>query len=188
MCPNHVEQFIDAKLVNSTRLTERLALWQKYARDPINPDTVRMEFLRKARSGKLFNRSKTLKAQRPENLRIKVPDYIKRAYKNRPTGFPIQQSDILLRPNKGHQELNEDQDEWLKSLVALQSSLAKMETKVEEPPKKPKIVKKMHKRNKFKVEEDESTDSECELGNSFFVEFIIHFYTFNIYIYIYISY
>ena len=164
MCPNHVEQFIDSKLVNSTRLTERLALWQKYARDPINPDTVRMEFLRKARSGKLFNRSKTLKAQRPENLRIKVPDYIKRAYKNRPTGFPIQQSDILLRPNKGHQELNEDQDEWLKSLVALQSSLAKMETKVEEPPKKPKIIKKMHKRHKFKVEEDESTDSECELG------------------------
>ena len=35
MCPNHVEQFIDAKLVKSTRLSERLDLWQKYARNPI---------------------------------------------------------------------------------------------------------------------------------------------------------
>ena len=127
MCPNHVEQFIDSKLVTSTRLSERLALWQKYAREPINVDAVRIEFLRKARSGKLFQRSKTLKAQRPENLRIKVPDFIKNAYKNKATGFPVHNSENLKfksQNNKGQKELNEDQEEWLKSLVALQSSLA----------------------------------------------------------------
>ena len=97
MCPNHVEQFIDSKLVTSTRLSERLVLWQKYAREPINQDAVRIEFLRKARSGKLFQRSKTLKAQRPENLRIKVPDFIKNAYKNKTSGFPVQHADVLLR-------------------------------------------------------------------------------------------
>ena len=135
MCSNHVEQFIDSKLVTSTRLSERLALWQKYAREPLNVDAVRIEFLRKARSGKLFQRSKTLKAQRPENLRIKVPDYIKNAYKNKATGFPIHSNEnhtilagkFKYQNDKGQQkELNEDQEEWLKSLVALQSSLAGM--------------------------------------------------------------
>ena len=130
MCPNHVEQFIDSKLVTSTRLSERLALWQKYAREPINVDSVRIEFLRKARSGKLFQRGKTLKAQRPENLRIKVPDFIKNAYKNKATGFPIHSSsneNPTIEAGKFKQkELNEDQEEWLKSLVALQSSLAGM--------------------------------------------------------------
>ena len=90
MCPNHVEQYIDSKLVTSTRLSERLALWQKYARAPINMETVRMEFFRKVRTGKLFQKSKTLKAQRPENMRIKVPPYIKKLYKNPTSGFPLE--------------------------------------------------------------------------------------------------
>ena len=90
MCPNHVEQYIDSKLVTSTRLSERLALWQKYARAPINMETVRMEFFRKVRTGKLFQKSKTLKAQRPENMRIKVPPYIKKLYKYPTSGFPLE--------------------------------------------------------------------------------------------------
>ena len=47
MCPNHVEQIIDSKLVKSTRLSERMDLWKKYARNPINVETVRLEFFRK---------------------------------------------------------------------------------------------------------------------------------------------
>ena len=151
MCPNHVEQFIDSKLVTSTRLSERLALWQKYARDPINVETVRMEFFRKVRSGKLFRRSKTLKAQRPQNMRIQVPPYIKALYKNPTSGFPLE-SHEPIKAKRPRKDLDEDQEEWLKSVIALQSSIAQTETKKAEKPKKAKIT-----------EEDDSTDSECEM-------------------------
>ena len=125
MCPNHVEQFIDSKLVKSTRLSERLDLWQKYARNPINVETVRLQFFRKARSGKLFQKSRTLKAQRHENFRMKVPQFIKNSYKNRNlTGFPVEHSETLLKKRRTAEDLNQDEEDWLKGLVALQSSLA----------------------------------------------------------------
>ncbi len=49
MCPAHPEHLIDSKLVGSTSLTERLRLWNKYARSPVDTESVRLEFFRKAR-------------------------------------------------------------------------------------------------------------------------------------------
>ncbi len=49
MCPTHPEHAIDSKLVGSTSLTERLRLWNKYARCPVDVESVRLEFFRKAR-------------------------------------------------------------------------------------------------------------------------------------------
>ena len=166
MCPNHVEQYIDSKLVSSTRLSERLALWQKYARAPINMETVRMEFFRKVRTGKLFQKSKTLKAQRPENMRIKVPPYIKNLYKNPTSGFPLEQQQQLsieqplnpIRPSS--KDLHEDQEEWLKSVIALQTSIVHEESKKVHKAKK---VKKIKSKAKGASEDSDSTDSECEM-------------------------
>ena len=69
MCPSHVEHFIDSNLLKSTRLTERLKLWNKFARQPVDTETVRTDFFRKARTGKLFQKSKI---RRPLETRLKV--------------------------------------------------------------------------------------------------------------------
>lgn len=159
MCPNHVEKFIDSNLLTSTRLSERIALWQKYARTPVNDESVRLEFFRKVRSGKLYQKSRTLKAQRSENLRVKVPQYIKNAYKNPGAGFPIERTHDLLNVDRTPRDMTQDQEEWIKGLVALQSSLA--QEQIDQPPPPKKSKKKVEK--KPKEEEEDSTDSECEL-------------------------
>ena len=70
MCPNHVENYLDANLVNSTSLTARLKVWQKHARKPVDTETVRLEFFRKVRSGKLFQRSRAKRS--PLDNRVKA--------------------------------------------------------------------------------------------------------------------
>ena len=140
--------------MTSTRLSERLALWQKYARDPINVETVRMEFFRKVRTGKLFQRSKTLKAQRPQNMRIQVPPYIKNMYKNPTKGFPLESSEPIKIKRSEKEDLNADQEEWLRSVIALQTSIAHTETKKSQ---------KLKTKAKTLNEDADSTDSECEM-------------------------
>ena len=73
MCPNHVENYLDANLVTSTSLTERLKVWQKYARRPVDTETVRLEFFRKVRSGKLFQRGRTRRS--PLDNRVKASQF-----------------------------------------------------------------------------------------------------------------
>ena len=47
MCPNHVEHFLDLNMLTSTRLTERLKLWQKYSLKKLDSQTVMIDFLNK---------------------------------------------------------------------------------------------------------------------------------------------
>ncbi len=71
MCPNHVENYLDAHLLTSTSLTERLKLWNKYARRPVDTESVRLEFFRKVRSGKLYQSGRP-KRKPLENFRVKA--------------------------------------------------------------------------------------------------------------------
>ena len=83
MCPNHVENFIDSNLVTSTSLTERLKLWNKYggsksgSGSSFNPDTIKLEFFRKVRKGKLYERGVKRARTVRQDQRIKVPQYVK---------------------------------------------------------------------------------------------------------------
>ena len=80
MCPNHVENFIDSNFVSSTSLTERLKLWNKYGGSKsasFNPDTIKLEFFRKVRKGKLYERGVTRARAVHQDQRIRVPQYIK---------------------------------------------------------------------------------------------------------------
>ena len=86
MCPNHVENFIDSSLVTSTSLTERLKLWNKYggsksgsnsSAGTFNPDTIKLEFFRKVRKGKLYERGVKRARTVRQDHRIKVPQYVK---------------------------------------------------------------------------------------------------------------
>ena len=69
MCPAHPEQFLDANLVTTTSLSERLRIWKKFAREPVDTETVRLEFFRKVRMGRLYQRCKR---RIPMQNRVKV--------------------------------------------------------------------------------------------------------------------
>ena len=97
MCPNHVENFIDSNLVTSTSLTERLKLWNKYggsksgSGNNFNPDTIKLEFFRRVRKGKLYEKGVKRARVVSQDKRIRVPQYIKvhisQHYKNCNTTF-----------------------------------------------------------------------------------------------------
>uniref|UniRef100_T1EGY8 PHD-type domain-containing protein n=1 Tax=Helobdella robusta TaxID=6412 RepID=T1EGY8_HELRO len=46
MCPNHVEHVIDEVLLDSTRLSRRIELWEKYTA-PLDVDAVKINFLKR---------------------------------------------------------------------------------------------------------------------------------------------
>ncbi|VDK56883.1 unnamed protein product [Anisakis simplex] len=50
MCPAHVEHFTDRKLLKSISITERMKLWQKHARQPVEDLTVKLRFIDKTKS------------------------------------------------------------------------------------------------------------------------------------------
>lgn len=139
MCPNHVEHFLDSNLVSSTSVTQRLKIWQKYARTPLNPDSVRLEFFRKVRTGKLFRSGRNAKLEKPIENRIKVPGCIKNHYRNRIEPFPLEHSGTLLGParqtesemspseNPGSRQMSSDEKEWLMNIISLQTSVLKID-------------------------------------------------------------
>ena len=141
MCPNHVEHFLDSNLVSSTSVTERLKIWQKFARTPLNPDSVRLEFFRKVRTGKLFRSGRNAKLPKPNENRIKVPGYVKTHYRNRIEPFPIEHSEALLGPTRqlgseaiasasasdlGSRQMSADEKEWLMNIISLQTCVLKI--------------------------------------------------------------
>ncbi|XP_034235871.1 PHD finger protein 12 [Thrips palmi] len=139
MCPNHVEQAIDEKLLTSLSVTQRVALWDKYT-GPIDQDTIKTEFLQKTRRQNPPFRFKVKLA--PRN-RAKVPNSVKEMYKNRPPLVPslrdvLRDSEVngswadikAVAPESKVQDAGIDgpteteQEEWLSGIVALQTSIA----------------------------------------------------------------
>ncbi|XP_052891501.1 PHD finger protein 12 [Anopheles moucheti] len=84
MCPNHVEQFVDAKMVTSVSATERIRLWNQFNND-IDHETVKTEFLRKVhRKHPPFR----LRQKVRPRTKIMVPPSIEYHYQNRPPLLP----------------------------------------------------------------------------------------------------
>ncbi|RLU21734.1 hypothetical protein DMN91_006110 [Ooceraea biroi] len=104
MCPNHPNHFIDQNLLTSCRVTERIKLWDRYANQRIDQHTVKLDFLRKARTANPLFRTKVRLEGRP---RIKVPYSIKYQYENPPELDPVRfYQDSLVWPVKN--TANED--------------------------------------------------------------------------------
>ncbi|KAK5638701.1 hypothetical protein RI129_012996 [Pyrocoelia pectoralis] len=78
LCPNHVEHFLDCKLLTSASASERIKLWDKFT-GPVDQDAIKMEFFRKAHRKNPPFRVKVKLAQRG---RIQVPPMVKYHYKN----------------------------------------------------------------------------------------------------------
>uniref|UniRef100_A0A1I7Y7K6 PHD-type domain-containing protein n=1 Tax=Steinernema glaseri TaxID=37863 RepID=A0A1I7Y7K6_9BILA len=107
MCPMHAEHAIDEKLTTLS-LTERLDLWKKHARQPIDEDAVKLEFLTKCNSGELIPMTKRFDLLSAGTRRRSVPKAVKEMYKKRWT----HPSDQMLATE-------EERDEWLASVLEL---------------------------------------------------------------------
>ncbi|XP_035900452.1 PHD finger protein 12 [Anopheles stephensi] len=84
MCPNHVEQFVDSKMVSTVSATERIRLWNQFSND-IDPEKVKTEFLRKVhRKNPPFR----LKQKVRPRTKIIVPRSIAYHYQHRPPMLP----------------------------------------------------------------------------------------------------
>ncbi|KAH9502835.1 PHD finger protein 12 [Bulinus truncatus] len=126
MCPNHVEHFLDANLVKSQSLTERLRLWDRYT-GLVDSHAVKVDFLNKIhRKHPMFRFRRKL----PPRLTISVPPAVKYLYQNPPTLLPepgrAVTSAISENGSRGTPIATlEEQDEWLSSVVSMQASIAK---------------------------------------------------------------
>lgn len=100
MCPNHVEQFIDWKLVNSVSATERMKLWNHFNAN-IDQDTVKNEFFRKVhRRNPPFRIKQRLRVRD----RIEIPAMIEYHYQNPPDMLPSLRE--LLRAKKFNRKVD----------------------------------------------------------------------------------
>lgn len=167
MCPNHVEHFLDSNLVPSTSVTERLKIWHKYARTPVNPDTVRLEFFRRVRTGKLFRSGRIKKLTKPVETRIKVPGFVKAHYRDRVAPLAVEKSSAASNlesepldfvTTNEPKDLNSDQRDWLLSILSLQTSIPKAESSTEDSRAKIKRSWRKKRRN-TKNQKKQSTDS-----------------------------
>ncbi|XP_064650463.1 PHD finger protein 12-like [Lineus longissimus] len=124
MCPNHPENFVDEKLLKSLSLTERVALWDKFNGN-VNAHTVKIDFLKHIhRKNPPFR----IKVAHPKREAVKVPNAIKQQYLYPPPLMPRpNEAPRILDPNNGvtSEISQEDQDEWLSSVVALQTSISR---------------------------------------------------------------
>ncbi|KAK0416373.1 hypothetical protein QR680_012446 [Steinernema hermaphroditum] len=105
MCPMHAEHAIDQKLTTLS-LTERLALWRKHARQPIDEDAVKLQFLTKCNSGDVIPMTKRFDLLTSGTRRRTVPKAIKEMYKRRWTN-----------PREEIMSTEDERDEWLASVL-----------------------------------------------------------------------
>ncbi|XP_049535294.1 PHD finger protein 12 [Anopheles darlingi] len=84
MCPNHVEQFVDWKLVNSVSASERIRLWNQFNGD-VDHELVKTEFIRMVHRKNPPFRFKQKLRQRPKFI---VPPAIEHMYRNPPPLLP----------------------------------------------------------------------------------------------------
>ncbi|KAM3956797.1 uncharacterized protein ACR2FA_009239 [Aphomia sociella] len=93
MCPNHVEQYIDWKLVNSISATERVALWEKFS-GPVDQHAIKVDFIRRAR-----NPHPPFRLRVPAGVRgrVRVPRMVRLHYARPPPLLPTRREYVRCR-------------------------------------------------------------------------------------------
>ncbi|XP_050409401.1 PHD finger protein 12 [Patella vulgata] len=133
MCPNHIENITDEKLLKSVSLVERIKLWDKYS-GHVDQHTVKVKFLQKTHQKHPLFR---IKHQHPLRKTITVPQSIKDHYNNPPPLLPTPRGITEPNPDPSHPPIPsttegiqaatlEEQEEWLSGVVSLQTSIAKL--------------------------------------------------------------
>ncbi|CAH2051599.1 unnamed protein product, partial [Iphiclides podalirius] len=113
MCPNHVEQYIDWKLVNSISATERVALWDKFSA-PVDQHAIKIDFIRRAR------RPRPAFRLRAGGLRgrVAVPAMVRLHYRRPPPLLPSRREHVRcaavlskLKAGGAYSESEEEREE-----------------------------------------------------------------------------
>ncbi|CAH0696949.1 unnamed protein product [Spodoptera exigua] len=121
MCPNHVEQYIDWKLVNSISATERVALWEKFS-GPVDQQAVKVDFIRRARKVRPAFRMKVPVATRG---RVVVPAMVRQHYDHPPPLLPSRREYVRCRnvlknlKNSGNYDPSEEEEDGPKHKICL---------------------------------------------------------------------
>ncbi|XP_038217535.1 PHD finger protein 12 [Zerene cesonia] len=89
MCPNHVENFIDWKLVRSISAVERGALWDRFGA-PLDQHAVKVDFIRRARKHRH-------RVPRGIRGRVVVPRMVRMHYRKPPPLLPARREHVRCR-------------------------------------------------------------------------------------------
>ena len=171
MCPNHVETFLDTKL-QTTSVTERVELWDKYARQPLDTNAVKLQFMKRCQREKRDEKYRRRRVRLSESKKVAVPHYVVSQYR-RPPGLIRADTDRWLRPlsQNPSQDPAEEELQWVSGLVSLQSDL--LQNMVDSRAAKLPGVEPLQAgadlarhparpRVEVKEEEETETDLECE--------------------------
>ena len=127
MCPNHVECFLDTKL-QTTSVTERVELWDKYARQRIDTNAVKLEFMKRCQRERRNDKYRRRAVRVSESRKVSVPGWVVSQY-HRPPSLLAPNTTRWQRPaptlSPGEQELD-----WVAGLVSLQSDLLQSQSKL----------------------------------------------------------
>ncbi|KPI95979.1 PHD finger protein 12 [Papilio xuthus] len=114
MCPNHVEKYIDWKLVNSISATERVALWDKFS-EPVDQHAIKIDFIRRARRARPAFRVKAWGYRG----RVVVPAMVRLHYRRPPPLLPsrrehVRCNNVLKKLQAGGVYSESDDEEGVK--------------------------------------------------------------------------
>ncbi|XP_016937069.1 PHD finger protein 12 [Drosophila suzukii] len=130
MCPNHVENFIDANMTNSISATERVRLWNRF-HQPLDHENVKLEFFRRVNTRHPPYRTRTNVSARAH---IEVPAIVRYHYEHPPALLPSMRQTLRYDRVKRRKNLPTEVEEisresvtesLLKDLEALRSARAK---------------------------------------------------------------
>ncbi|XP_050666665.1 PHD finger protein 12 [Leptidea sinapis] len=107
MCPNHVENFIDWKLVKSASATERVALWDKFSM-PVDQQAIKIDFITRARHQKY-----RVGRSRSRWGRVVVPRSVQLHYRKPPPLQPSRREHVRCRnvANNGAEDSKTEEEE-----------------------------------------------------------------------------
>ena len=159
MCPNHVESFLDTRLT-TTSVTERVNLWEKFARQPIDTNAVKLQFMKRCQREKRDDKFTRKKVPVSQRKKVAVPGYVKSYYRHPPSLLPGPDNERWHQPKRRRLDLAEREEaemEWVSGLVSLQTDLLKsiVDTKYE--------VKEDKDRKMERLKEVKEDELECEV-------------------------
>uniref|UniRef100_A0A915CGU9 PHD-type domain-containing protein n=2 Tax=Parascaris univalens TaxID=6257 RepID=A0A915CGU9_PARUN len=109
MCPAHVEHFTDRRMLTSLSITERMRLWKKYARQPVEEFIVKMSFIDKTRAQRQSVSVLQRNCIEAGRKRHRLPRCVKDLYRKRWKFWMKEQL-----PSK------DEQEEWFEMILRLQ--------------------------------------------------------------------
>ena len=127
MCPNHVECFLDTML-KTTSVTERVELWDKYARQRIDSNAVKLEFMKRCQREKRNEKYRRRKVTVSESRKVAVPQFVVSQYR-RPSSLLTAHTERWKLPGPALTPGEEEMD-WVAGLVSLQSDLLQTKGKL----------------------------------------------------------